>query len=67
MERTGWKLCDSQEYGKRIKNCLEEKTTDSRRIIAGLDRKLNTDCGGKKDGKKGQDYDRSILVNKEHS
>ena len=54
MERTGWRFCD-----KRSKNCLEEKTTESRRILAGLERNLNKDCGGKKYGKKGQDYDRS--------
>ena len=43
MERTGWKFCD-----KRVENCLEEKTTDCRRIMTGHDRNLNRNCDGKK-------------------
>ena len=49
MERTGWKFCDSKEYGKKIKNCLEEKK--SRRILTGLDWNLKKDRGGKMDGR----------------
>ena len=47
MERTGWKFCD-----KRSKNCLEEKITESRRILTGLDRNLNKAWSGKMAGKK---------------
>ena len=43
MESTGWKFCD-----KRSKNCLEEKITESRRILTGLDRNLNRYWDGKK-------------------
>ena len=55
MERTGWKFCD-----KRSKKCLEEETTESRRILTGLDRNLDKDCGGKmKAVKKSEDCARS--------
>jgi hypothetical protein len=47
MEMTGWKFHDSKEYGKKIKNCLEEKTTERRRILAGLDWNLKKDRGDK--------------------
>ena len=47
MERTGWKFCD-----KNSKKCLEKETTESRRILTGLDRNLNKAWSGKMAGKK---------------